>query len=84
MANTKINRSDHGTWSNTYLYINLFTWYHLQSNIAEPYAFLLSTEFCVFSTPTIQRKVAARIASSLSEPYTPLCTEMILLVEIEI
>jgi hypothetical protein len=84
MANTKVNRSDHGTWSNTYLHINLFIWYHLQLNITEPYAFLLSTEFCVFSTPTIQRKVAPRIASSLAKPNTPLCTEMILLVEIQI
>ena len=41
---------------NSELHTNLFLWYQLHLNIAKLYAFLLSTEFCVFANPTFQKK----------------------------
>jgi len=41
---------------NTVLLTNQVVKYQSQLNIAKLYAFLLSTEFCVFSTPTFKVK----------------------------
>jgi len=57
---------------NTELHTNLFLWYQLQLNIAKLYAFLLSTEICVFATPTFQRKCSrSHSVFSFVQPTTP-------------